>query len=80
MRRYLEDVARVWQELRPVPDRFEQAEEGVVVATGRVYAWGVGRVIDAPAGWYWRLDGGLITYGRIYETPAGALEAAGLPR
>jgi hypothetical protein len=70
----------VWQELRPVPDRFEQAEEGVVVATGRVYAWGVGRVIDAPAGWDGRRDGGLITYGRIYETPAGALEAAGLPR
>jgi hypothetical protein len=37
-------------------------------------------VIDSPAGWFWKLDGGLIVYGRIYETPAGALEAAGLDR
>jgi ketosteroid isomerase-like protein len=80
MRRYLDDVARVWQELRPVPDRYREADDGVVVATGRVYAWGVGRVIDAPAGWYWRLQDGLIVYGRIYETAAAALEAAGLDR
>ena len=78
MRRYLEDVARVWQELRPAPDRYEEAGGGVVVATGRVYAWGVGRVIDAPAGWFWRVDDGQIVYGRIYETPAEALHAAGM--
>ena len=78
MRRYLEDVARVWQELRPVPDRYVEGANGLVVATGRVYAWGVGRVIDAPAGWLWRLQGGHIVYGRIYETGTDALEAAGL--
>ena len=78
MRKYLEDVARVWQELRPVPDRFEEGPDGVVVAIGRVYAWGVGRGIDAPAGWYWRVRDGRIVLGRIYETPAAALEAAGL--
>jgi ketosteroid isomerase-like protein len=78
MRRYLEDVARVWQELRPAPDVFRETTDGTVVATGRVYAWGAGRVVDAPAGWLWRLEGGLITYGRIFETASGALEAAGL--
>ena len=80
MRRYLDDVARVWQELRPAPDRYREAPDGVVVATGRVYAWGVGRVIDAPAGWFWRLRDGLIVYGRIYESATAALEAAGMDR
>jgi ketosteroid isomerase-like protein len=78
LRRYLEDVARVWHELRPAPDTFYESGGGIVVATGRVYAWGAGRVIDAPAGWIWRVDGGLIAYGQVFETAAGALEAAGM--
>jgi ketosteroid isomerase-like protein len=78
LRRYLEDVARVWQELRPSPDTFYEREGGIVVATGRVYAWGAGRVVDAPAGWLWRIEGGQLAYGRIFETAAGALTAAGI--
>ncbi|QEC48019.1 hypothetical protein FSW04_10850 [Baekduia soli] len=78
MLRYLDDVARVWQELRPTPDRYRTGEGGLVVATGRVYAWGVGRVIDSPAGWLWRVEDGRITYGRVFGTAAGALEAAGM--
>jgi ketosteroid isomerase-like protein len=78
MRRYLEDVASVWQELRLAPEEFHEADGGVVVATGRVYAWGAGRVIDAPTGWLWRIEDGMITYGRVFPTAAAALEAAGL--
>jgi ketosteroid isomerase-like protein len=76
MRHYFEDVSRVWQELRPSPEAFHEGADGLVVATGRVYAWGVGRVIDSPAGWLWRLRDGKLVYGRIFETPAGALQAA----
>jgi ketosteroid isomerase-like protein len=78
MRRYLEDVASIWQELRPSPDEYHEREGGVVVATGRVYAWGAGRVIDSPAGWLWRVEGDLLVYGRVFQTAAGALEAAGI--
>jgi ketosteroid isomerase-like protein len=78
MRRYLEDVASIWQELRPAPDAFHELDGGVIVATGRVYAWGAGRVVDSPAGWLWRIEAGLITYGRVFETATGALEAAGM--
>jgi ketosteroid isomerase-like protein len=78
MRRYLDDVARVWQELRPTPETYRECDGGVVVATGRVYAWGVGRVIDAPAGWLWRIADGRIVYGRVFETATAALDAAGL--
>lgn len=78
LRQYLEDVARVWQELRPAPDTFYEREGGIVVATGRVYAWGAGRVVDAPAGWLWRVERGRLAYGRVFETAAGALAAAGI--
>jgi ketosteroid isomerase-like protein len=78
MRAYLADVARVWQELRPEPTAYHEGAGGVVVATGRIYAWGVGRVIDSPAGWVWLVRDGLIVHGRIFETARGALEAAGL--
>jgi ketosteroid isomerase-like protein len=78
MRRYLEDVGAIWQELRPTPDAFYEGDDGVVVATGRVYAWGAGRVIDSPAGWLWRVQDGMLVYGRVFQTAAGALEAAGM--
>jgi ketosteroid isomerase-like protein len=78
LRRYFEDVGRVWQELRPSPDTWYEREGGIVVATGRVYAWGAGRMVDAPAGWLWRVEGGRLAYGRVFETAAGALAAAGI--
>jgi ketosteroid isomerase-like protein len=80
MRAYLADADRVWQELRLSPDAYYEGADGAVVATGRVYAWGSGRVIDSPAGWLFRLRDGRITYGRVYETASGALDAAGIVR
>jgi ketosteroid isomerase-like protein len=77
LRAYLADVAEVWQELRSEPDEYVELDDRVL-CTGRVYAWGIGRVIDAPAGWVWRLRDGLVVEGRVYETRRGAYEAAGL--
>ena len=54
LRAYLADVGRLWQELRSEPDEYIELDD-TVLCTGRVYAWGVGRVIDAPAGWLWRV-------------------------
>ena len=71
-------MAQVWQELRSEPDEYVELDDRVV-CTRRVYAWGIGRVIDAPAGWVWRLRDGLVVEGRVYETRRGAYEAAGLP-
>jgi ketosteroid isomerase-like protein len=78
LRTYMADVARVWQELRSEPDEYVELGD-TVVCTGRVYAWGVGRVIDAPAGWVWRVRDGLVVEGHVYETRRGAYDAAGLP-
>ena len=79
MRTYIADVARLWEELRSEPDEYVELEDGRVVCIGRVYAWGVGRVIDAPAGWVWRLRDGLVVEGQVYVTRRAAFEAAGLP-
>jgi ketosteroid isomerase-like protein len=77
--RYLADIARVWAELTVEPLEFHRAGEDTVVTVGRVYAWGVGRVIDAPVGWVWRFSpAGLAIYGRVYDSRGAALEAAGL--
>jgi len=78
LRTYMADVARVWEELRSEPEEYIELDGDLVVCTGRVYAWGVGRVIDAPAGWLWRLRDGLLLEGSVYETRRGAYEAAGL--
>jgi ketosteroid isomerase-like protein len=78
LRTYLSDVARVWQELRSEPDEYIELDDRVL-CTGRVYAWGIGRVIDAPAGWVWRVRDGLVVEGHVYETRRAAYEAVGLP-
>ena len=78
LRMYLSDVGRVWQELRSEPDEYVELGD-LVLCTGRVYAWGVGRVIDAPAGWLWRVRDGRVVDGAVYETRRDAYEAAGLP-
>ena len=78
LRAYLADVGRVWQELRSEPDEYIELGDRVL-CTGRVYAWGVGRVVDAPAGWLWRLRDRRLVEGTVYETRRAAYEAAGLP-
>jgi ketosteroid isomerase-like protein len=76
---YLADVARVWEELTVEPLEFRRAGDDTVVAIGRVYAWGVGRVIDAPVGWLWRFGpDGRAVYGRVFESRDEASAAAGL--
>jgi ketosteroid isomerase-like protein len=74
---YLDDVARLWEELRIEPDDFREVDD-LVVVTGRVYAWGAGRVIDAPAGWVWRVRDARIVWGRVFDSRRQALAAAGL--
>lgn len=78
LRAYLADVARLWQELRSEPDEFIEIGDDQVLCTGRVYAWGVGRVVDTPAGWLWRLRDGRVIEGRVFETRRAAYEAVGL--
>ena len=75
--RYLEDVGRVWKELRATPTEFRHRGE-YVVALGRIHARGGGMVIDRPAGWVWRVRDGKIVWGRVYASQEEALKDAGM--
>ena len=78
LRLYLQDAARVWGEVRPEPREFHELEGDRVLALGRVYAWGSGQSIDAPAAWVWHVRDGLLDYGRVHDSTRGALDELGL--
>jgi ketosteroid isomerase-like protein len=79
IRRYMADAAEIWEELVVEPSEFHRSGADTVVVAGRAYAWGIGRVIDAPVAWLWRFSPeGLAVYGRVYESRREALEAGGL--
>jgi ketosteroid isomerase-like protein len=77
MRRYFEDVGRVWDELRVYPNEYRDLGE-TVVALGRIHGRGGGMIIDRPTGWVWRFRAGKIVFGRVYASQEEALRAAGL--
>src|SRR5687768_11100444 len=66
------DAARVWSELRLEPREFRERGD-LVVAIGRVYAWGAGRVVDMPAAWVWEIRDGLVARLNVYESADEAL-------
>jgi ketosteroid isomerase-like protein len=75
MARYLEDVARVWPELRLFPEEMRELGD-VVVALGRVVARGGGMIIDRPTGWVFMLRDGKIVRGHVYGSHEEAIAAA----
>jgi ketosteroid isomerase-like protein len=77
LQRYLDDVARVWDELRIYPTEYRDLGDSVV-ALGRIRGRGGGMIIDRPTGWLWRMRNGKIVYGRVYASHEEALKAAGL--
>lgn len=73
--RYLEDVARVWPNLRLFPG--DMSERGdLVVVLGRVVARGGGMIIDRPTGWVFTMRDGKIARGDVYGSHEEALAAA----
>lgn len=69
LRIYIEDVARLWQEMRVIPQEFRDIDDSVIVI-GRVYARGKdGLLVDSPMRWIWRLRDGKIVSGRADERP-----------
>jgi ketosteroid isomerase-like protein len=74
--RYMQDVQRIWQQLRIHPGEMRDLG-GSVVTLGRVVARGGGMIIDRPTGWVFEMRAGRILRGRVYGTQDEALEAAG---
>jgi ketosteroid isomerase-like protein len=72
---YLDDVTRVWTELRVFPDELREIGD-IVVALGRVHGRGGGMIIDRPSGWVWRIRDGRVVWWRVFASHEEALEAA----
>jgi ketosteroid isomerase-like protein len=70
--KYLEDVARIWDEIELLPREFHQLDDDTVVVFGRVRAWRKNSFVDAPNAWRWRLRGDLVTEVRILADPETA--------
>jgi ketosteroid isomerase-like protein len=77
VRTYMRDAVQVWSELRLEPRDFRERGD-IVVAIGRVYAWGAGRVVDTPAAWVWRIRDGRVVRLDVFESAGEALAAAGI--
>jgi ketosteroid isomerase-like protein len=77
MREYFRDVARVWDELRLMPDDFRQVGDQVLV-TGRVMARSPARTVAGSTGWVWRLVEGKVVYVRVYASAEDAEGAVGV--
>lgn len=72
LRQYLDDVERVWEELRVTPSTVEQDGERLLVV-GRVYVRNRELGIrDMPAGWIWQLRDGMFARGEVFADPDDA--------
>lgn len=77
MRQYLEDVRRTWERLEVHVQEYREAGS-YVLAFGRIYAAGGGSVADDPASFVWRVEGGLVVWGKVFRRRDEALAVAGL--
>lgn len=72
LNQYLDDVARIWEELLITPTLIEEAGSAILVR-GRVYlrsrALGIR---DMPTGWIWEHDENKFVRGRVFIDPAEA--------
>jgi ketosteroid isomerase-like protein len=77
MRKYLSDVAELWEELRVEPRRYTVAGDQVAVY-GRVCGRsGRGTTVDAPADWIWQVRDGKIVWGCVFGKRDEARRAIG---
>jgi ketosteroid isomerase-like protein len=78
MRKYYDDVARVWRELEVTPTEFREVDDAVL-ALGRVYGRGEGGYIqDSPAQWVMRFRGDRVLSIHVFTNRSAALAEIGL--
>lgn len=79
VREYFEEVAEVWQELRPHAEETRTVRDHVVVLGGcAVRGRGSGAESDTPMAWVITVRNGKVTRHHGYRTGDEALEAVGL--
>lgn len=70
---YLDDVAKIWEELVITPSELEH-RDGLVLVRGRAYARSRELGIrDVPVAWIWEVRGGRFVRGEVFTDPEQAL-------
>jgi ketosteroid isomerase-like protein len=78
IRKYYDDVARVWEELEVTPTEIRELDDAVL-ALGRVYGRGEGGYIqDSPAQWVMRFRGDRVRSIRVFTNRTAAFADVGL--
>lgn len=78
MRKYYDDVARVWKELEVTPTEIREVDDAIL-AVGRVYGRGEGGYIqDSPAQWVMRFREDKVRWIRTYTNRSAAFAEVGL--
>jgi ketosteroid isomerase-like protein len=73
LRDYLDDVARIWEELLITASRVEWRDDRLLVV-GRVYVRNRELGIrDMPVAWIWRVEDGLFVRGEVFADPEQAV-------
>ena len=77
LRQYFADVGEVWDRLEVIPKEFRSTNEHVVTL-GEIVGEREGEQINDEVAWAWKLRDGKVVWGRVYLTPAEALEDTGI--
>jgi ketosteroid isomerase-like protein len=78
MRKYYEDVAKVWMELEVTPTEIREVDDAIL-AVGRVYGRGEGGYIqDSPAQWVMRFRGDKVRSIQVFTNRTAAFAEVGL--
>jgi ketosteroid isomerase-like protein len=77
MRQYLKDLDDTWARLDVTVLEYRHAGSYVLVF-GRIYAASRGSVADDPATFVWRLEDGLVVWGKVFRNREEALETVGI--
>jgi len=73
MRQYLSDIEATWERLDLTIQEYRHAGDYVLVF-GRIYTARQGSVADDPATFVWRLEDGLVVWGKVFRNREEALE------
>jgi len=77
MRQYLNDIDTTWERLDLTIQEYRHAGDYVLVF-GRIYTARQGSVADDPATFVWRLEDGLVVWGKVFRNRDEALETVGI--
>jgi len=77
MRQYLNDIGETWERLDLTIQEYRHAGDYVLVF-GRIYTARQGSVADDPATFVWRLEDGLVVWGKVFRNRDEALETVGI--